>query len=516
MDTRKKKLLTVCLLTWSMVAACSNGDREIKLRLESGDATFHSTNLEKFTSQAVFDKMVSHEGVFVLMEWMDSQILKDLFPVDSAEITERIDSIRSMLPEGEEWEAFIRRNGFDSEKQLIEFLELEQLRLTAATEQISITEDQIREEYNLWFPAPAPTVDVPENELEVQQDIRPDFEEVRDELEQQLLGAALTETLIHSTLHRLRTEAKMRIYTPFLNSRYVELMSGYGVELDEFEHVPETDDTIVAQINGTDINTAEFFHIMLQISGLPTALDMADLNILRNHFTLSRNAVENLVNQQKINLGANFHSTMEQQGLKSDQEIFDFFELQLLKDAAFDSHYLPTDERVTQLYDEFLAHRKSLISVRHILVEDEELAKKLIVQLLEAPDAESQFKELAQNYSIDSSSVNGGRLEPFSLGETVTSFEEAALELDVHEFTKQPVQSEFGFHIIYRDELEIPTFEDMAGQLRQEERSLLNTPERMESILIPLREKHQLQFFYSFMQERYDAIVSHIRKQFAD
>ena len=84
------------------------------------------------------------------------------------------------------------------------------------------------------------------------------------------------------------------------------------------------------------------------------------------------------------------------------------------------------------------------VHAQHILVADEETAKKVLEEL----KAGKTFEELAAAYSTDTgSSANGGDLGWFPRGMMVASFEEAAFSLPIGEVS-EPVQSDFGFHII--------------------------------------------------------------------
>jgi parvulin-like peptidyl-prolyl isomerase len=80
----------------------------------------------------------------------------------------------------------------------------------------------------------------------------------------------------------------------------------------------------------------------------------------------------------------------------------------------------------------------------HILVEEEQLAKDILAQLEQGGD----WGQLASTYSTDSSNKNkGGDLGWFGKGRMVPEFEEAAFALGVGE-TSEPIQSQFGYHII--------------------------------------------------------------------
>jgi parvulin-like peptidyl-prolyl isomerase len=88
----------------------------------------------------------------------------------------------------------------------------------------------------------------------------------------------------------------------------------------------------------------------------------------------------------------------------------------------------------------------SKIEAAHILVEQEFEAQDLIKKLA---DGES-FEELAQKFSKCPSGKQGGDLGPFGKGQMVAPFEEAAFALEPGEIS-QPVQTQFGYHLIKRN-----------------------------------------------------------------
>ena len=81
----------------------------------------------------------------------------------------------------------------------------------------------------------------------------------------------------------------------------------------------------------------------------------------------------------------------------------------------------------------------------HILVNTEEEAKAIIAQL----DQGGDFAAIAKEKSTDKGSgATGGDLGFFGHGQMVKAFEDAAFALDVGQYTKTPVKSDFGYHVI--------------------------------------------------------------------
>jgi peptidyl-prolyl cis-trans isomerase C len=135
-----------------------------------------------------------------------------------------------------------------------------------------------------------------------------------------------------------------------------------------------------------------------------------------------------------------------------------------------------TDERLRAAYDARLAEMTAGDEggdapterhARHILVDTLEQATNLIAQL----DAGGDFIALANANSIDTASVDGD-LGYFGRGMMVQSFEEAAFALPTGSYSTEPVQSQFGFHIILVEderEIEPPTFEELRDDLAEAE-----------------------------------------------
>lgn len=88
--------------------------------------------------------------------------------------------------------------------------------------------------------------------------------------------------------------------------------------------------------------------------------------------------------------------------------------------------------------------RSTYITAKHILVEDESLAKDIIKKIEKGEDFDSLMKE----HNIDPGATSQGYT--FTKGEMVEPFETAAFALSENTYTKTPVATDYGYHIIYR------------------------------------------------------------------
>jgi len=107
----------------------------------------------------------------------------------------------------------------------------------------------------------------------------------------------------------------------------------------------------------------------------------------------------------------------------------------------------------------------------HILLEKESEAKDVIKEL----DKGGKFAELAKTKSTGPSAAHGGDLGWFKPGEMVAPFSQAVAQLKNGEYTKTPVKTDFGWHVILREdsrEIPPPPFEQMRDQLRMRVQNL--------------------------------------------
>jgi len=166
------------------------------------------------------------------------------------------------------------------------------------------------------------------------------------------------------------------------------------------------------------------------------------------------------------------------------------------------------DTAIKKAYKTFVADTASReqVTAAHILVATEDEAKAIIASLKEGAD----FAELAKRESTGPSGPNGGSLGKFGRGQMVPAFENAAFALDNGKITTQPVQTQFGWHVIKVESKEIapaPTIEDMREQLVQ----TLST-QALGRVLEELRAKQDIEL-RSFDEIRKDAMSANKQKQ---
>lgn len=161
------------------------------------------------------------------------------------------------------------------------------------------------------------------------------------------------------------------------------------------------------------------------------------------------------------------------EGLKDDAEFkkrMQFIADRELHNIYFKKHVVDavTEDEVKARYDKEIAAlpKQVEVSARHILVKTEEEAKAIIADL----DAGKDFIELAKAKSTDPNKSEGGDLGYFTKGRMVPEFEEVAFAMEKGTYSKTPVKTQFGFHVIKvedKRDAAPPAYETVAQQVRQ-------------------------------------------------
>ncbi len=157
----------------------------------------------------------------------------------------------------------------------------------------------------------------------------------------------------------------------------------------------------------------------------------------------------------------------EQAGLAEGEEFaarMQFLRSRALHNSFFRSTIVEkiTDDQVKARYDQEIAAMIGEVEASHILLATEEKARLVIEEL----DAGADFAELAKQKSTGPSGASGGSLGYFGAGQMLPTFEAAAFALETGAYTKVPVKTDFGWHVILKTgerQIDPPEFERARG-----------------------------------------------------
>ena len=128
-----------------------------------------------------------------------------------------------------------------------------------------------------------------------------------------------------------------------------------------------------------------------------------------------------------------------------------------------------TEDQLKARYQTFAKDKEGReeVHAQHILVKTEDEAKSVIAGL----DKGADFGELAKKYSTDPSASSGGDLGYFGHDDMVKAFTDAAFALPKGQYSKTPVKTEFGWHVIKVEDRRAgkpPSFEEAREQLSRD------------------------------------------------
>lgn len=115
-----------------------------------------------------------------------------------------------------------------------------------------------------------------------------------------------------------------------------------------------------------------------------------------------------------------------------------------LSDKEVDDFYTKNKEKFADM---------TQYKARHILVKTEDEAKKIIATLSKSKNPSDDFMKIAKEKTIDpSGKANGGDLGWFEAGKMVPEFATVIKSLPSKAFTKTPVKTPYGFHVIFLED----------------------------------------------------------------
>jgi len=155
----------------------------------------------------------------------------------------------------------------------------------------------------------------------------------------------------------------------------------------------------------------------------------------------------------------------EKDGLQNDPDVATRIALvrtQILADAAAQKYVKanePSDQDLHAAYD--AATDKTEYHAEHILVPTKEKADQLIKKI----KGGAKFEDVAKAESTDNSKTNGGDLGWFTTARMVKPFGDAVKTLKKGDMTNEPVQTQYGWHIIKLVDTRDAPFDQMKAQL---------------------------------------------------
>jgi parvulin-like peptidyl-prolyl isomerase len=212
---------------------------------------------------------------------------------------------------------------------------------------------------------------------------------------------------------------------------------------------------VLATVNGDDITSDEVNRVLMEgTQGRFDSLPADKQNELRQRI------IEGMVAQQLVYDDAQKTGILESKEYKAEyQKLADRMKMQLAAKVWEEQQFnaIKVDAKEVKAYydanpDEFVDKEK--IHARHILVKTSDEADAVIksMKALSGDKLKTEFIAQAKAKSTGPSAAKGGDLGYFPRGQMVPSFNDAAFAMKEGTISTEPVQSQFGFHVIYLED----------------------------------------------------------------
>ena len=283
----------------------------------------------------------------------------------------------------------------------------------------------------------------------------------------------------------------------------------------------------VASIDGLTVTAEDLYEDMKEIYSVSNLLDIIDNKILEEKYpetdemnTELNDQAENYYNMYNQYYGYSKEEFLTKSGFGSERAFIEYLRLQYRRTQYTDDYIKEqiTDKEIEKYYEDKVYGD---INTKHILVKvsssatDEEkkkaenLAKEIITKLNEGKsfdEVKDEYKDKITYEELGYKAYNAS-LE--------SAYMEAMQKLENNSYTKEPVQTSYGYHVIYRiDQKEKPALKDVKEEIIT---SLVSEHKSKDTsvqykALDKMREDAKLKFTDTVLEKKYETYKSQYNK----
>lgn len=279
----------------------------------------------------------------------------------------------------------------------------------------------------------------------------------------------------------------------------------------------------IATMKSGKVTENSLYKEMKKYYPISYVLENVDEQILSKKYKLTNeqeNEIKDQADQilsQYSNYGYTEKQFLEENGFESKEDFINYMKLDYRRNLCCIDYYktLIDAEEIKNYYDNNDIYGK--ISTKHILIQisddvtDSE-ALKTANEIIAKLDSGTSFDDVAKEYS-DNIVTENVDFDSFSESSLEENYVEASKSLEKESYTKEPVKTSYGYHVIYCiNKEEKPTFEQVENDIVEKLGEDLEANDQYirYKALIKLREDNNLKFKDDKFKEDYKEYCNQI------
>ena len=290
---------------------------------------------------------------------------------------------------------------------------------------------------------------------------------------------------------------------------------------------------VAVKVDGAKITADEYYN-EIKVNNVATLIDMIDHELFDEKYGNSddekktvKEQIESIKNQYGNNEDTYKQVIMQYFGAEDEDELEEILKLEYRRNEAVND-YIEKNIKDDEIEKYYKNEVYGEVKASHILItpsvsenattdeketaekEAEKEAKKIIKKIKNG----EKFEDLAKKYSKDESNAeNGGDLGYFELDEMVEEFSDAVKELEIDEYTTEPVKTSYGYHIILKtDQKEKPKLKTVKNEIIEtlRDRKLEEDATLYYDTLIEIREANNIKWKDDSLKKQYNKLMDQL------
>lgn len=275
----------------------------------------------------------------------------------------------------------------------------------------------------------------------------------------------------------------------------------------------------VVKVNGETITADFLYEEMKKNYSISYLVDYIDKAILDKKYEETEEMKEEIEKtaQSYFDMYEQYYGMDEatflaQNGFENKDQFLDILKLDYRRKLYYDDYLKSqiTDEQIQKYYDESVYGD---INTQHLLVQvnddmKDEDAKALAEEIIGKLNEGKSFEDVKEEYK-DKVTYENLKYVAFNAN-LESSFLEALKGLSENSYTKEPVKTSYGYHVIYRtDQKEKPKLEDVKDSIIEKLCDELDASDEnlYNKTLVKMREEAGLDFSDTVMKEKYEESI---------